>query len=359
MRLDQKILAVAIFAGSAIAAAAVEVKPTGRLHLDYARYASDVAQFDDRGLVRRAQLGLKGDFGSSWSAEVAYDFALGGTLKDVYLRYRGWGHSEIRLGQFKLPFGMEQLTGPDDITFLERGLPSDAFAPSRRMGIGFQSNRAKYTWAAMGFGSSIEGKGGNGAATRFTFNPIKKGNTLVHLGLAVLTERPDGLVNLGAVPEALPTDIRLVRTGRLADVARRDQLGAEAAWKQGPFSIQSEWMQARLSRSAGAPEAAFNGWYVAGSWVLSGESRDYKNGVFKQLQPAGKAGAWELAMRYSRIRLNSGLIEGGEEHNLTFGLNWYFKDYLRVMADYVMVASERRGIIDNPNILDVRAQVAF
>ena len=75
--------------------------------------------------------------------------------------------------------------------------------------------------------------------------------------------------------------------------------------------------------------------------------------------PVGKAGAWELAVRYSRISLNGGQIRGGKEDNVTFGLNWYFNDHLRLMADYVMVNSDRRGVSDNPNILDVRAQVAF
>jgi phosphate-selective porin OprO/OprP len=118
-------------------------------------------------------------------------------------------------------------------------------------------------------------------------------------------------------------------------------------------------MQTRLSRTSGEPDVSFHGWYVAGSWVLSGESRGYKDGVFKQVVPAGRAGAWEFAVRYSRISLNRGPISGGEENNVTFGLNWYFNDHLRLMADYVIANSYRRGISDNPNILDVRAQIAF
>jgi phosphate-selective porin OprO and OprP len=125
------------------------------------------------------------------------------------------------------------------------------------------------------------------------------------------------------------------------------------------FSIQSEWVQTRLSRKSGEPDVSFHGWYVAGNWVLSGESRGYQDGVFKSVVPVGKAGAWELAVRYSRISLNSGQIRGGEEDNVTFGLNWYFNDHLRLMADHVMVNSDRRGASDNPNIPDVRAQIAF
>ena len=359
MRIHQKLLVIAIIAGRAVAVDAVEVTPTGRLHVDYAHHDSDVAQFENKALVRRAQFGLKGKFGSGWSAEVVYDFASGGSLKDVYLRYRGWGHSDLKLGQFKVPFGLEQLTSTNDITFMERTLPSEAFTLSRRKGIGFQSNGANYTWAAMGFAPSIAGIGDNGAAARVTFNPFKAGNTLVHLGLAALTERPRGAVNLGARPEALPTDIRLVRTGSIFPVRRLDKLGVEAAWKKGPVSLQGEWIQTRLSPTASGSDGYFQGWYVAGSWVLTGESRGYKDGVFQQVVPARKAGAWELAARYSGINLDSDQIRGGKEHNVTFGLNWYFNDHLRLMVDYVKVISDRRGIADNPSILDVRAQFAF
>ena len=359
MRLNQEMLVIVFFAGRAVAADSVEVTPTGRLHVDYAHHDSAVAQFDDKALVRRAEFGLRGEFGSHWSAKIVYDFARGGSFKDIYLRYRGWDRTKLTLGQFKVPFGLEQLTSDNDITFMERALPTEAFKLSRRKAIGLQSSDANYTWEAMGFGSSVEGEGGNGAAARFTFNPIKEGDILVHVGLAALTQRPKDAVNIGARQEALPTDIRLVRTGQIGTVTRMNQLGVEAAWKEGPFSIQSEWMQTRLSRRSSEPDVSFHGWYVAGNWVLSGESRGYQDGVFKSVVPVGKAGAWELAVRYSRISLNGGQIRGGKEDNVTFGLNWYFNEHLRLMADYVMVNSDRRGVSDNPNILDVRAQIAF
>lgn len=359
MRFNLKMFVATMVAGTAAAADGLEVTPTARLHIDSAHYDSDVAQFVDRTLVRRAQFGLDAKVGSHWSATIVYDFASGGSLKDVYLRYRGWGHTDFKLGQFKVPFGLEQLTSTNDIAFMERALPSDAFTLSRRKGIGVQGSGAKYTWSAMAFAPSIAGSGSNGAAARLTLNPIREGNTLVHLGLAVLTQRPKDTVNLGARPEALPTDMRLVRTGSIAPVTRTDELGVEAAWQTGPLAVQSEWIRTRLSPTSSGPDVSFDGWYVAGSWVLTGESRGYKDGVFKQVVPARKAGAWELAARYSDIKLNSGQIRGGKEHNVTFGINWYFTDYLRLMVNYVKVISDRRGISDNPNILDVRAQVAF
>ena len=50
---------------------------------------------------------------------------------------------------------------------------------------------------------------------------------------------------------------------------------------------------------------------------------------------------------------------GGEENNLTIGVNWYWHTNFKFMANYVRVDSERRGIEDNPNVLEFRAQMMF
>ena len=359
MRTEFKTILLAVLAGASAAANAVEFTPSGRLHLDYAQHDSDLAQFDDRFLVRRALLGLDVKFSDDWSAKFAYDFARGGALKEAYLRYNGWKPAELTIGQIKVPFGLEQLTSANDNSFIEKSLPSSAFTLSRRKGIGLDNHGKRHSVAAVVFGSSIGGNEGNGAAARFTYTPIKQGATLLHLGVSATTERPAGSVSFSARPESLPTDLRLLRTGNISDVHRIDQLGVEAAWVNGPVSMQAERMNSRLSRNLGKPDVDLQGWYVAGSWLLTGESRGYRNGVFKGVTPSNERGAWELTARYSRLSLDDGAIRGGTENNLTLGVNWYFREHLRIMANYIKVKSDRRGISDNPNILDLRAQLSF
>jgi len=150
-----------------------------------------------------------------------------------------------------------------------------------------------------------------------------------------------------------------VRTGDLEAVDRIRQLGLEAAWKTGPFSAQTEWMRAAVSRGSGQADVAFHGWYVAGSWVLTGESRGYRNGAFRGLSPGRPGGAWELTTRYSRINLDDGRVLGGEENNVTLGINWYANDHLRIMANYIKVSSKRRGVSDDPTIFLLRTQITF
>ena len=359
MRNDLKLLAAAILAAKATTAGAFELTPTGRLQLDYARYQDDATPFDSRFLVRRAELGLEAKFSDDWSAKVVYNFASGGSLKDAYLRFDGWKAGKIIIGQSKIPFGLDQDVSSSDITFLERSLPSEAFGLSRRKGVAFEGKGDNHTIAAMVFGSSVGGSEASGAAARITFAPVDHDNSVLHFGLGATTERPHGDFSFSARPEALPTDPKLVRTGTITDVARVDRLALEAAWKRGPLSIQSEFLRAHLSRDNSQPNLDFKGWYVGGSWVLTGESREYKNGAFKGIVPSRPGGAWELTARYSRVNLNDAPVRGGSEHNLTFGVNWYASKHARVMLNYIKVNSDRRGVSDNPGILEVRLQLSY
>ena len=74
-------------------------------------------------------------------------------------------------------------------------------------------------------------------------------------------------------------------------------------------------------------------------------------------------GAWELGLRYSYIDLNDEDIRGGEERNLTLGLNWYLNTKVRLMFNYIRAEVDDRadpavddGTVD---ILQARFQIAF
>ncbi|HET7268534.1 MAG TPA: OprO/OprP family phosphate-selective porin [Oleiagrimonas sp.] len=353
-------------AGPAMAddATSFQVEPKARLHLDYGAYDADVEPMDDGLIVRRATLGLEGQFNADWSFEVGYGFADDGEIRprdgefrDVTLEYEGWSAGDITVGQFKLPFGLEEATSSNDLSLIERSLPVDTFAPSRRMGVGFSHERKAWTIRAMVFGSSISGRDrGRGAAARFTLAPVHNASTVVHFGVAAVTEKPHGEVDFDTTPEARVADVDLVNTGDIAHVDRINRLGLESAWRAGPYSVQAEWMQAAVERGNGWSDADLDGWYVAGSWVLTGESRPYEDGEFKGVEPDGPGGAWELTLRYSRIDLTDGDVRGGREHNVTVGLNYYLNEHVRMMLNVIDVHSRRHGVTDDPGIVLLRAQ---
>jgi hypothetical protein len=82
---------------------------------------------------RRARIFMKGDIYKNVGYKVEYDFAGGGrpSFKDVYLKLKEIPYAgNFRVGHFKEPFGLEELTSSRFITFMERGL-NNVFAPSR------------------------------------------------------------------------------------------------------------------------------------------------------------------------------------------------------------------------------------
>jgi len=71
-----------------------------------------------------------------------------------------------------------------------------------------------------------------------------------------------------------------------------------------------------------APRLGFNGGYVEGGWVLTGEPIPYNAERAAWARPAldhplsignGGIGAWELAARYSTVSLDSNVVPGRSE----------------------------------------------
>jgi phosphate-selective porin OprO/OprP len=80
------------------------------------------------------------------------------------------------------------------------------------------------------------------------------------------------------------------------------------------------------------PKSVFYAFYVFGSYALTGEMRQYQKhlGTIRRIRPkrelrdgSGGLGAFEIALRFSRIDLNDQDITGGVLNDLSFAFNWY------------------------------------
>jgi phosphate-selective porin OprO/OprP len=320
------------------------------------------------------------------------DFANIREIKDIWMDFRKipyLGH--LKVGHFGQPMSLEDKISSGDTTFMEKALPVLAFPPGSDIGV-MASNTAleeRMTWAAGVFmitGSfsdigdarnRLSERFGTGLAGRLTYLPWyeHEGGYLLHLGLSynrqfIDVSRSDSEIRFSARPETYLTDHRIVDTG-VFFAEGVEMFNPELAWVAGPLSFQSEYFRTFIdSGEKGNP--VFWGWYVQGSYFLTGEHRPYnrQNGAFYQVRPKkdfapgkGQWGAWEMAVRYSVLELSDRGIQGGEGRGITAGLNWYLYPTMRVMLNYVYsVTQDRvnppidRGVL---NLYQMRVQLAF
>src|SRR6059058_2638420 len=98
----------------------------------------------DRFRLRRARINLTGDFAEQFDFKVEGDFensdglnsnrtALSAT--DIFVNWHQYPEAQIKVGQWKAPFGLDQLTPDTTLYTIERTLPTGAITPERQIGI--------------------------------------------------------------------------------------------------------------------------------------------------------------------------------------------------------------------------------
>lgn len=345
----------------------VEIGLKGNLSYDYNQFGDDDlpgggSRFADDDAWRRQELNAYLRKPGVFEIAMGYDFR-NKTWLDNYIRLSSKVGGDLRIGHFKTPVGYEEAAvGTTSTTFIERSLPATTVYQGRRLGVDWTYEKLKgwYINAAVMSGGDLLGDNeGRTLAARVVFNPVQNDSDLVHVGLSGSNEkRDDDSARIRVRPEAFLTASRLVDSGAIGSVEAIHRQGLEAIWQHGPLLVQSEYLRMAVQRN-GRPDYEADGYYVSGSWVLTGEKRSYKSAAFGNVKPKNDYGAVEVALRYSTVDIDHGLLNGGREKNWTLGVNWYIGQHFKLQGNYVLVDSTRRGVDLDPSIFELRAQIYF
>jgi len=361
----------------------------GRVQTDVASYNSDtdingnsvpLADFGQE--IRRARIGVAGTIAGNWGLKVQYDFP-SETLKDAFISYKTEGGTEFKLGHFKEPFSMSELTSSKYQTFMERPTSVTAFVPSRNTGIGVYhaiGDRATLSGGVFGDGIDSGGDGNDGSYAvtgRATVAPIQSARKVLHLGSAATYRKPDG-TNTDRFRDRFEThvtDVRLVDTGIIEGIDSITKANFEIAAIYNRFSLQGEYLMSSIDRkSAMGGDLDFDGYYLLGSIFLTNDSRPYSigggnfgkvnPGSFSPVSPSkpigrGGLGAWELGFSYHDTDLSDRDIDGGTQTVFGIALNWYPATNFRFQLNYNAVTDHDGGNFPGaePSVLQARGQI--
>jgi len=335
-----------------------EDKGIGRFDYRYAfgaQISYDVAyiseaerSYDDRGL-RRFRVWHDGSFyDKKLFYELEYSFTGNSHYKDLFIGYKEKvgsldGSLRVKMGNIKIPFSLERYTSSKYNTFMERSL-NDAFSLSRKVGAEilysqkFDSMRLNFFGAY--FTNSIDERIDDeinkpGFSSRITLAQKLNKREILHFGLGLRIQDYKGeniRIKQGAESDWI--DNKYVST-KIKDADSVISKNIEAMYIYNRYYIQSEYTMQSVEARKGHYD--FYAFYVQGSYFLLGSGKRFKmsTSTLSKIKPK-KDGALEIAARYAYINLNDKDEHGGEQQDLTLGLNWYIDDKLRVSGNYIL-----------------------
>lgn len=350
-------------------------QPFGRMHLDYAVFSDDKKDHADNANFRRARFGFKGKISKDLFYKMEFDLAKEAVgFKDVSLTYKGFKHADVKIGNFKPVFGLEENTSSNYMQFLERSAPSNTFARDEEIGLAILSGGDNWSF---GIGAFSGDAGDTSTAedepytvdVRGSVAPIAQKGRVLHTGLGLSHRMRSSTASFKAKSTGIGTD--LVSTGTIAGVDNVYVVGTELAGVYDSLSVQGEYFHTNVNRKM-LSDAKFGGWVAQASYLLTGESRPYsaKIGNFKRVKPNNPfnlktdgIGAWEILARHENLDLNDtgAGITGGNLKNTTLGVNWYLTDNSRLMFNYIDVNTDVSSVVanDDPQIYTLRAAWDF
>lgn len=309
----------------------------------------------DRFRLRRARINLTGDFAENFDFKIEGDFENSDGISsgrtafeatDIFVNWHQFPEAQIKVGQWKAPFGLEQLTPDQYLIIIERSLPTGAITPERQIGVQLWGQPFANIWPdgkdlLTYYAGIFNGNGRNttnndnnnfmyvGRVESTLFKNLFGKDSYLKLGADVLNSRDDKGTNISQTLNLLVNADGSLSPYVLPGAAERTAWSVDAWLKLGPFDLIGEYLEEYVngrtvnSVAPGFADFTTSGYYIQGSYFL----------IPKKLQAAVR---WE--------DLNPGQMGSDGIHSITGGLNYYIHgDDIKLMVNYIHTWSDFRA----------------
>ena len=310
------------------------------------------------------RVGVRGHLGPALTYALDRELNVPKPWRDAYVNIRTSPALEVRAGQFKLPFGLDQNTPLTSLDFVYRSRLGALLSPGRDPGVMVHGRTPDDRWTYFAGGFTHDGRtarivtdalrvqGGPTFAARLLARPFAPASTpwrTLQVGAATtVSDVPEGLPGLRPQPPVgggLPLPQTPVK-------GRRVRLGFEAQWLPGPWSFKGEYARVTTEREDQAADGGdlspleTTAWFASAVVIITGESAEAGADTPRRPVFQGGPGAIELGVRVEGLTFGStatgGLpsLDPGSDRVpeigdlvWTFGVTWYWNRWIKVQAN--------------------------
>jgi phosphate-selective porin OprO and OprP len=303
----------------------------------------------DRALLRRARLNVAGSFQEQFDFKLEGDFGANAlseqtgyraAITDAFINWNRYSAANVKFGQFKTPFGYEQLVSDTKVITVERSLGNDRITDGRQVGLGVSGD-----FLDKKLGYSVGAFNGSGVNNSFNDN-----NSFLYAGRATgvayegKLAKKDARLAVGVNGLTTHDDV-ITKTGfgfvGNNFTGRRTAWGVDAQSKWGIFGLEAEYLRSRFQPTApvaGSVDFDAQSWYALAMVDL----------IPKKLQALAK---------YEYFDANTRLA-GDVSETVTLGLNYFIKgDDIKLSLNYLL--GNPSGPAQDQNRLLARIQIIY